>query len=246
MTGDVVIRPARLEDTAAMVSLVHALAEYELAPDQVELGAADLEAALFGAEPKVFAHVAEIDGAVVGVAIWFLNFSTWTGHHGIYLEDLFVRPEARRRGAGRALVTELARLAVARGYSRVEWAVLDWNEPAVAFYRRLGALAQDEWTVFRLSGAALARLGAAQPDVSREPAEESSLSGVRQPPLQRRSERLPDLPRARHQSRPTASRANWRTDCEGFAGGAGGLLGLSIRVISMMLLPDTTQSEPPT
>jgi GNAT superfamily N-acetyltransferase len=141
-----------------MVELVRALADYERAADQVQLGEDQLHQALFGESPRVFAHVAEYDGAVVGAAIWFLNYSTWTGRHGIYLEDIFVRPSARGVGAGRALLTELARVAVDRGYTRLEWAVLDWNEPAIGFYRHLGARPQDEWTVFRLAAADLTRL----------------------------------------------------------------------------------------
>jgi GNAT superfamily N-acetyltransferase len=144
-----------------MVDLVRALAEYERAPDEVQLQESQLEESLFGEAPKVFAHVAEHDGAVVGVAVWFVNYSTWTGQHGIYLEDLFVRPAARGLGAGRALLVELARLAMARRYSRVEWAVLNWNDPAIGFYRHLGARPQDEWTVFRLSGPRLSALAGA-------------------------------------------------------------------------------------
>ncbi|MDP9073621.1 MAG: GNAT family N-acetyltransferase [Actinomycetota bacterium] len=143
-----------------MVGLVRELAEYERAPDQVELEADQLAEALFGDGPQVFAHVAEHGGQVVGMAVWFVSFSTWTGHHGIYLEDLFVRPAARGLGAGRALVAELARVALARGYTRVEWSVLDWNEPAIGFYRHLGAGAKDDWTVFRLAGTDLTNLAA--------------------------------------------------------------------------------------
>ena len=110
----------------------------------------------------MFAHVAEADGEVAGFALWFLNFSTWTGQHGIYLEDLYVRPDQRRSGLGRALLAELSRICVARGYSRLEWSVLDWNSPARGFYASLGAVEMDEWTVHRLSGAALRAL--ADPD----------------------------------------------------------------------------------
>ena len=106
----------------------------------------------------MFAHVAEHDGEVGGFALWFLSFSTWTGQHGIYLEDLYVRPDLRRSGLGRALLAELARICVARGYSRLEWSVLDWNAPARGFYASLGAAEMDEWTVHRLSGAALRAL----------------------------------------------------------------------------------------
>ncbi|MQA88482.1 MAG: GNAT family N-acetyltransferase [Streptosporangiales bacterium] len=124
-----------------------------------------LHGALFGPDPKVFAHVAVHDeagqdGEVVDFALWFCNFSTWLGKHGIYLEDLYVRPELRGRGYGRALLTELARIAVERGYGRLEWWVLDWNEPAIRFYKSLGARPMDEWTVYRVTGPALRDLAA--------------------------------------------------------------------------------------
>jgi GNAT superfamily N-acetyltransferase len=141
-----------------MVDLVRELADYERAADQVVLRAEQLEDVLFCATPRVFAHVAEHEGEVVGLAVWFVNFSTWTGCHGIYLEDLFVQPSARGLGAGRALLVELARQAVRRGYTRLEWAVLNWNEPAIGFYRHLGARPQDDWTVYRVSGPKLAEL----------------------------------------------------------------------------------------
>lgn len=157
------IRPATVEDVETIVGLVQDLATYERASDRVQLDADLLRSALFDERPAVFAHVAEEDGEVVGMAIWFLNFSTWTGRHGIYLEDLFVRPERRGQGHGRALLVTLARLAVQAGYGRVEWSVLDWNEPSIGFYRGLGAEAMDEWTTFRLSGDALAGL-AGEPD----------------------------------------------------------------------------------
>jgi GNAT superfamily N-acetyltransferase len=153
-----VVRPAGPGDVAVIVELVRGLAAYERAADQVRLDDAKLADALFGAAPSVFAHVVEHDGAVAGVAIWFVSYSTWTGRHGIYLEDLFVRPEARALGAGRALMAELARVALSRGYTRMEWAVLDWNEPAIGFYRHLGARPQDDWTVFRVAGAGLEQL----------------------------------------------------------------------------------------
>lgn len=155
------IRPAAPADVPAMVQLVRDLAEYERSAHEVRLDDAALHAALFGPAPKVFAHVAEQDGEVVGFAVWFLNFSTWLGRHGIYLEDLYVKPEARGDGHGRALLTELARIAVERGYGRLEWWVLDWNESAQGFYRGLGAEPMDEWTVWRLTGDALQRLGGA-------------------------------------------------------------------------------------
>jgi GNAT superfamily N-acetyltransferase len=145
-------------DVAAITDLVHQLARYERAGDLVQATAEDLHAALFGPAPKVFALVAETAGEVIGMALYFVSFSTWTGHHGLYLEDLFVAPEHRSRGVGRALVGALAGRAVAQGWARLEWAVLDWNQPAIDFYRSLGAVANDEWTTFRLSGAALSEL----------------------------------------------------------------------------------------
>ena len=154
------VRRARLDDVPVVVELIRELAIYEREPDAVVATEQHYRDALFGPEPKVFCQVAEDDsGSVVGFAIWFLNFSTWLGTHGIYLEDLFVRPEARGGGHGRALLTELARIAVERGYGRVEWAVLDWNEPAQGFYSSLGARPQDDWTVWRLTGDDLKSLG---------------------------------------------------------------------------------------
>ena len=158
-----VIRPAQPADVPAILHLIRDLATYERAPDEAEATEDQLREALFGPAPRVFAHIAEHeagDGAeVAGFALWFLNFSTWTGRHGIYLEDLYVRPELRGYGYGSALLVELARLCVERGYTRLEWSVLDWNEPAIAFYRALDATPMDEWTVHRLSGDALRRLG---------------------------------------------------------------------------------------
>ncbi|MDQ1391976.1 MAG: hypothetical protein QOF30_953 [Acidimicrobiaceae bacterium] len=161
-----VVRAAQPGDVSVMVELVRALATYERAPDQVSLDDGQLRESLFCDDPQVFAHVAEHRGVVVGFAVWFVNYSTWTGRHGIYLEDLFVRPSDRGLGAGRALLSQLARVAVARGYTRLEWAVLDWNEPAIGFYRHLGARPQDEWTVYRLSGPDLVRVARRFDDVS--------------------------------------------------------------------------------
>ncbi|GAB3493918.1 GNAT family N-acetyltransferase [Nocardiopsis coralliicola] len=154
------IRPARPDDVPAILAMIHALAEYEREPDAVEATAADVERALFGEHPAAFCHLAcDAEGTAVGFALWFLNFSTWTGQHGIYLEDLYVDPASRGEGHGRALLAELARLCTERGYRRLEWSVLNWNTPSIAFYRSLGAVPMDEWTVFRLSGGALAELG---------------------------------------------------------------------------------------
>jgi GNAT superfamily N-acetyltransferase len=155
-----VIRDARPGDVAAIHRLVRELAEYERSLDQVVATEEDLRASLFGLAPAVFALVAEHEGTVAGFALWFLNYSTWTGRHGIYLEDLYVTPALRRHGFGRALLAELARICVERGYARFEWSVLDWNEPAIAFYRSLGATAMDEWTVHRMTGPALHELAA--------------------------------------------------------------------------------------
>lgn len=153
------IRRIELSDVERAVELVHELARYEKAPDECHLTPQQLTTALFGPAPALFGHVAEAAGEVVGIALWFLNFSTWDGVHGIYLEDLFVRPEHRGSGLGRALLTALAEECVDRGYTRLQWWVLNWNEPSIAFYRKLGAVPMDEWTVFRVSGDALRELG---------------------------------------------------------------------------------------
>jgi GNAT superfamily N-acetyltransferase len=138
--------------------MIHDLADYEHSPESVHIDRDMLDHALFGTSPTVFAHVAEEEGAILGMAIWFVNFSTWTGRHGIYLEDLYVRPEARGRGVGRRLLAELASVARHSGYGRVEWAVLDWNETALRLYRSTGAQPMDGWTVYRLDGPALTAL----------------------------------------------------------------------------------------
>jgi GNAT superfamily N-acetyltransferase len=144
------VRRIRPEDVDAVVELVHALAEYEREPDACHLTSAQLHAALFGEAPALFGHVAEVDGAVAGFTLWFLNFSTWRGTHGIYLEDLYVREELRGSGLGKTLLAALAAECVEHGYQRLEWSVLNWN-PAVGFYKALGASPQDEWTVYRLA-----------------------------------------------------------------------------------------------
>jgi GNAT superfamily N-acetyltransferase len=149
------VRPIRPDDVPAVVGLVRELAEYERAAHEVRLTEGQLTEALFGDSPKLFGHVAEAGGAVVGTALWFLNFSTWRGTHGIYLEDLYVQPQHRGTGLGRELLRTLAATCVARGYSRLEWWVLDWNEPSIEFYRAAGAVPMDEWTVFRLTDQAL-------------------------------------------------------------------------------------------
>jgi GNAT superfamily N-acetyltransferase len=154
------IREARAEDVPAVVGLVHELAEYERSAESCTLTKELLHAALFGPEAVARCHVAEVAGEVVGCAIWFLNFSTWRGVPGVYLEDLFVRPEHRGSGLGRALLAALAAVCAERGYGRLEWQVLDWNEPSIGFYRSLGAVAMDEWTTYRLDGDALTAFAA--------------------------------------------------------------------------------------
>jgi len=145
-------------DVLEVVGLAHELARYERAAAECTLTAARLHEALFQQNPSLFGDVAVVDGQVVGCALWFLNFSTWRGTHGIYIEDLYVQPSHRGKGLGRALLVELARECSRRGYARLEWAVLDWNEPAISFYRSLGAQSQEEWTIFRLSGSDLDQL----------------------------------------------------------------------------------------
>ncbi|MGW2732158.1 N-acetyltransferase family protein [Streptomyces sp. NPDC001494] len=155
------IRSATPADVPVIHALIRELAEYEKAPQEARATEEQLREALFGERPAAYAHMAmdEETGESVGFALWFLNFSTWRGVHGIYLEDLYVRPSARGGGHGRALLTELARICVRRGYERLEWSVLNWNRPAIGFYEALGARPQDEWTVYRLTDGALAGLG---------------------------------------------------------------------------------------
>jgi GNAT superfamily N-acetyltransferase len=157
-----VIRRARPSDVPAIYQLIRDLAEYERSLPEVTGSEADLHRSLFGPQPAVFAHVAEHDGQVAGFALWFLNYSTWLGRHGIYLEDLYVRPELRGLGLGRALLAELAALCVEHGYGRLEWWVLDWNEPALGFYASLAATGMTDWTVHRLTGAPLRALAASR------------------------------------------------------------------------------------
>lgn len=155
------IREATPDDVPAILQLVRDLAVYEKEPDAATATQEQFLAALFPDEgtPTTFAHVAEVDGEVVGMAIWYLTFSTWTGVNGIWLEDLFVQPEQRGGGLGRELLATLARTCVERGYRRLEWWVLRWNEPSIGFYESLGAVPQDEWSVFRMDGRALTDLG---------------------------------------------------------------------------------------
>ncbi|MCU1573384.1 MAG: GCN5-related N-acetyltransferase [Micrococcaceae bacterium] len=157
------IRAAEAADVPSILSMIHDLAIYEKEPDAVKTTQEMLHAALFGDNPRVYALVAEDDGGLQGFALWFLNFSTWEGVHGIYLEDLYVRPSARGAGYGKALLRTLAGTAVEHGYARVEWSVLDWNEPSIRFYRKLGAVPMDGWSTFRLTGNALAGFAAPAP-----------------------------------------------------------------------------------
>ncbi len=165
LPGGVLIRDALETDLGALHALIVELAEYERSAGEVQMTPAMLRQALFGESapgrgPAAFALVGEVSGEVAGFALWFLSFSTWEGVHGIHLEDLFVRPAHRGTGLGRALVTRLAQIAEDRGYARLEWAVLDWNLSAIAFYERLGARAQQEWTAYRLTGTTLTAVAA--------------------------------------------------------------------------------------
>ena len=152
------IRRARPGDAGLVVSFIRALAEYEKLLHEVEVTEAMMDAALFGPEPRLFCDIAEWNGEAVGFAVWFINFSTFSGRSGIYLEDLFVRPDYRGKGLGKALLVHLARTCVDNGWSRLQWSVLDWNTPSIEFYKSLGAVLMDEWTVCRVTGPALERL----------------------------------------------------------------------------------------
>jgi GNAT superfamily N-acetyltransferase len=153
------IRPAKREEVGEVLQLIQDLATYEKAPDQVEASRDDLLNTIFAKEPRVFCDLVEVDGQIAGMAIWFLNYSTWQAKHGIYLEDLYIKPEFRARGYGKALLKHLAQICDKEGYGRLQWWVLDWNSPAIEFYRSFGAEAMDEWTVYRTSGQALKDLG---------------------------------------------------------------------------------------
>jgi GNAT superfamily N-acetyltransferase len=149
------IRPAQPDDVALILDLIRGLAEYEKAPEQAKATAQDIKKALFQPNPGAHALICSVDGQPAGFALYFYNFSTWTGKSGIYLEDLFIEPAYRGRGAGKALLKTLARIAVAEDCTRFEWSVLDWNEPAIRFYEAFGAEPQSEWIGYRLSGDAL-------------------------------------------------------------------------------------------
>ncbi|MGG2458639.1 GNAT family N-acetyltransferase [Streptomyces sp. RGM 3693] len=157
------IREATPDDVPVILTMIGELAAYERVPEAAQATEPQLKEALFGPQPAAFALIAEDAGEPVGFALWFRNFSTWTGTHGVYLEDLYVRPEARGGGHGKALLAALAQICVARGYQRFEWSVLDWNEPSIGFYRSIGARPMDEWTVFRLTGDALHALADTAP-----------------------------------------------------------------------------------
>ena len=151
------IRRAQPADAALVYELVCALADYEKLRHEVDATPEEIAKALFAPEPRLYCDLAEWNGEAAGFAVWFLNFSTFRGRHGIYLEDVFVKPDFRGRGIGKALMRHLARTCVDNGYARFEWAVLDWNAPSIAFYESIGAEIKGEWKVCRMSGPALAK-----------------------------------------------------------------------------------------
>ena len=152
------IRPARPGEAGLVLSFVRELAEYEKLAHELEASEADIAEALFCASPRLYCDIAEWNGEPAGFQVWFVNFSTFSGRHGIYLEDLYVRPSHRGRGLGKALLVYLARECVDNGWSRLQWAVLDWNAPSIAFYKSLGAVMLEDWTLCRVTGPALTRL----------------------------------------------------------------------------------------
>lgn len=152
------IRPARPADVGAIVGMIHELAAFERAPEECTATESQITAALFGADPVASCHIAEVDGDVAAMALWFRTFSTWDGVAGIHLEDLFVREPHRRRGLARALLATLARECVDRGYSRLSWAVLDWNTDAITLYDAVGGRPLSEWITYRVSGQELSEL----------------------------------------------------------------------------------------
>ena len=156
----IAIRAAREDDAPLIFDLVRELAIYEKLADTVDATADDIATALFGKEPRLFCDIAEWNGEAAGFAMWFLNFSTFRGRHGIYLEDLFVRPAFRGRGLGKALMAHLATRCITQGLARFEWSVLDWNAPSIAFYKSIGADVMDDWKICRLSGPALQNFAA--------------------------------------------------------------------------------------
>ena len=154
-----IVRPATRDDVPSLIALIRDLAHYERQPDAVEIDEPTLADALFADAPVVFANVADDDGAIAGMTVYFRNFSTWTGRFGIYLEDFYVCPDVRGRGVGRALIGALAEEARTHGYARIDWSVLDWNETALGFYTSIGAQPMVGWTGYRLEGDALAQFG---------------------------------------------------------------------------------------
>ena len=152
------IRDSTPSDIDAIYDYIHALAEYEKAPNEAVLSKSDLSQSLFGQSPQVYCLLSVQDEQVTGIAIWHLNYSTWLGRHGVYLEDLYVDPKYRGLGHGKALLRKLAQICIERGYKRLQWWVLDWNETAIEFYKSIGAQPMDEWTVFRVSGSSLEKL----------------------------------------------------------------------------------------
>jgi GNAT superfamily N-acetyltransferase len=152
-----IIRRARPGEAGLVLSLVRELAEYEKLLHEVEATEAMIAVALFAGNPRLFCDIAEWNGEPAGLAVWFINFSTFSGRSGIYLEDLFVRPGQRGKGIGKALLAHLAKQCVANGWSRLQWSVLNWNTPSIEFYKSLGAVLMDEWTVCRIGGPALAQ-----------------------------------------------------------------------------------------
>ena len=157
------IHRARPDQAALVYSLICELAEYEKLSHEVEATEAGIAESLFGENPRMFCEIVEWNGAGVGLAVWFFNFSTFSGRTGIYLEDLFVRPAFRGKGLGKALLSHLARLCIENGWSRLQWSVLDWNTPSIEFYKSLGGEMMDEWTLCRVTGPALAQLAKAAP-----------------------------------------------------------------------------------
>ena len=157
------IRRGSARDAALILQMIRGLAEYEKLSHEVEATEEGIAAALFGEHPLLFCEIAEWNGEGVGFAVWFFNFSTFSGRAGVYLEDLFVRPAFRGRGIGKALLAHLARLCVENGWSRLQWSVLDWNTPSIDFYKSLGAEMMDEWKLCKVTGAALSQLAKAKP-----------------------------------------------------------------------------------
>ncbi|QCR36037.1 GNAT family N-acetyltransferase [Nissabacter sp. SGAir0207] len=159
---EITIRPAEVRDAAAIYNMIVELAVYEKAPHEVVTDEAGIAASLFGPDSHTEALICEVEGKVAGYAVFFTSYSTWLGRNGIYLEDLYISPNFRGTGAGKTLLKRVAQLAVARGCGRLEWSVLDWNQPAIDFYERLGAVAQSEWVRYRMEGEVLRAFG--QPD----------------------------------------------------------------------------------